>query len=245
MIQEFIASYTAWFVVICAIVGGLMILVAMWVYGLGHTVNEKEKARHLPGDDLLKASDPKLRYEAAITINAPKEKVWPFLAQLGQRRAGFYSFSWLERLTTFHIFNTYTIVDEWQKMYEGEYIFYHQNGIGSEVKELKAGEYFTTLSDSRRPSKVQGAIAFKPPFAMKHFAYTWNFFLFDAGEGKTRFMTRCDCTFGPFTWLRKWLVIIILGTPSLFMGRHMLDVIKKCAEGRKKEPGQLLRKMFS
>ena len=170
--QEFIANYTVWFVVICVVVGGILVLAALWAYGIGHTVNEKERTMRLPGDDLLKTNEPKLRYEAAITINAPKEKVWPYLAQLGQRRAGFYSFSWLERLTTFHIFNTYTIVDEWQTMYEGEYMFYHQNGIGSEVKELKNGEYFTTLSDTRRPSKVQGAIAFKPPFAMKHFAYT-------------------------------------------------------------------------
>lgn len=245
MIQEFIANYTAWFVVICVVAGGLLILAALWIYGLGRSVTEKEKARTLPGDDLFGAKEPKLRYEAAITINAPREKVWPYLAQLGQRRAGFYSFSALERLTGFHIFNTYTIVDEWQNMYEGEYIFYHQNGIGSEVKELKVGEYFTTVSDTRKPSKVQGAIAFKPPFALKHFGFSWNFFLFEEGPGKTRFFTRCDCTFAPFTGLRKWLVILILGTPSFVMGRHMMDVVKKCAEGRKKEPGQWLRKALS
>lgn len=245
MFQEFIANDTGWFIMICIILGGLGVLVALWIYGLGHSVTAQEKLKKLPGDDLFKPSEPKLRYEAAITIHVSKEKVWPYLAQLGQRRAGFYSFSRLERLTGFHIYNTYTIVDEWQHMFEGEYIFYHQNGIGSEVKELQVGEYFTTLSDTRRPSKYQGAIAFKPPFAMKQFAYSWNFFLFDEGPGKTRFMTRCDCTFEPFSGLRKWIVIILLGTPSLVMGRHMMDVVKKCAEGRKKIPGQWLRKMLS
>jgi hypothetical protein len=245
MIQEFMANYMAQFLATCVVFGSLLILAALWIYGLGHMVTANEKARRLPGDDLFKASEPKLRYEAAITINAPKEKVWPYLAQLGQRRAGFYSFSWLERLSGFHIYNTYTIVNEWQHMYEGEYIFYHQAGIGSEVKKLKVGEYFTTLSDTRRPSKVQGAIAFKPPFAVKSFAYSWNFFLFDEGPGKTRFMTRCDCTFEPFTPLRKWLIIFLLGTPSIVMGRRMFDVVKKCAEGRKKIPGKLVCKIFS
>jgi hypothetical protein len=130
-------------------------------------------------------------------------------------------------------------------MHAGDYIFYHQNGIGSEVKEVKSGEYFTTLSDTRNPSQVQGAIAFKAPFKLEHFAYTWNFFLFDAGQGKTRFMTRCDCTFAPFTAWRKWLLILLFGTPSFVMGRRMFDVIKKCAEGSMKEPGQWLRKAFS
>jgi len=245
MMKRLTTTGTGWLVMIWAVLGGFGVLAALWIYGLGHSVTAKEKALRLPGDDLLKESDPKLRYEAAITINAPREKVWPYLAQLGQRRAGFYSFSWLERLFTFHIYNTYTIVDEWQDMHAGEYLFYHQNGIGSEVKEVKPGEYFTSFSDTGNPSRVQGAIAFKAPFKLQRFAFSWNFFLFDAGEGKTRFMTRCDCTFAPFTAWRKWLLILLFGTPSLVMGRRMFDVVKQCAEGRKKEPGQWLRKLFS
>ena len=229
---------------VCAPLGGL-VLAGMWIYGLGHAVRPDEKAKSLPGDDLIEADAPKLRLEAAITIDAPREQVWPFIAQIGQRRAGFYSFSVLERLFTFHIYNTYTPVDEWQDMHEGEYIFYHQAGIGSEIKELKPGEYFTSLSDTRRPSTVPDTVAFKPPFGMRDLAFTWNWFLFDEGEGKTRFMNRCDCTFEPFTPLRKWVMILVFGTPSLVMNRRMLDVLKKCAEGRQKEPGQLVRRLLS
>jgi hypothetical protein len=32
----------------------------------------------------------------AVTIKAPVEEVWPWLAQLGQDRGGFYSYEWLE-----------------------------------------------------------------------------------------------------------------------------------------------------
>ncbi|MGV8083119.1 MAG: hypothetical protein AB2L09_05740 [Coriobacteriia bacterium] len=228
--MQFIQDYTGWFVVICVVVGGLALLGLLWWYGLGQSLTKEEQKLSLPGDELLPAKDPKMRYEAGITINAPKEKVWPYIAQLGQRRAGFYSFDWLERLTTFHIYNTYTIVDEWQNMYPGEYLFYHQNGIGSEIIDVKQNHYFTSLSDTRRPSKCQGAIAFKPPFALKYFAWNWNWILLDAGSGKTRFITRCDCSFEPFTGWRKLLVVVLLGTPSFVMGRRMFDRVKKLAE---------------
>jgi hypothetical protein len=224
---------------------GAAVFGGMWAYGLGHKVRPDEKAKSLPGDDLIEADAPKLRLEAAITIDAPKEQVWPFIAQIGQRRAGFYSFDWLERLFTFHIYNTYTPVEEWQDMCEGEFIFYHQAGIGSEIKEVKPGEYFTSLSDTRRPPQDPDSVAFRPPFGLKDLAFSWNWFLFDEGDGKTRFMNRCDCTFEPYTPLRKWLLILIFGTPSLVMNRHMLDVLKQVAEGRKKEPGQLVRRLLS
>lgn len=229
-LQSFIANQTGWFVLVCIAVGGASLLGLLWWYGLGRSVTEKEKSLRLPGDELLSNKDPKMRYEAAISINAPKEKVWPYIAQLGQRRAGFYSFDWLERLTTFHIYNTYKIVDEWQNMYPGEYLFYHQNGIGSEIIDVKKDNYFTSLSDTRRPSKCQGAIAFKPPFGMKYFAWNWNWILLDDGPGKTRFITRCDCSFEPFNGWRKFLVVLILGTPSFVMGRRMFDRVKKLAE---------------
>lgn len=229
----FIANYTGWFVVICIVVFGLLLLGLLWWYGLGVQLSPDEKKTILPGDDLIKDAQT-MRIDQAITIHAPREKVWQYLAQLGQRRAGFYSFSFLERLFTFHIYNTYTIVDEWQNIYPGEFIFYHQAGIGSEIQEVKKGEYFTSISDSRNPSTFQGALGFKPPMAMKYFTWTWNFHLLDAGNGNTRFIHRCDCSFTPFTGLRKFLVVILLGTPSLVMGRKMIETVKACAEGRKK-----------
>jgi hypothetical protein len=118
-------------------------------------------------------------------------------------------------------------------MYVGEYIFYHQNGIGSEVKAFKKNEYFASLSDSRNPSKFQGAFAFVPPLGLKYFAWSWNFILEDLGDGRTRFFTRCDAVFEPFDGLRRGLVAFFLGIPSFVMCKAMLLTIKSCAEGRK------------
>jgi len=231
---EFISLHPVWFTLICLVILGIIALVGLLYYGFSNPPTAEEKKKWLPGDDLLGKESNRMRGSLAITVDAPKEKVWPYLAQIGQRRAGFYSFGWLERLLSFHIYNTLTIVDEWQNMYIGEYIFYHQCGIGSEVKDVNAGKYFTSLSDSRSPSKFQGAMAFIPPFKLKFFAWSWNFVLEDAGEGKTRFFTRCDAVFEPFNGVRRAVVAFFLGIPSFVMCKGMLTSIKACAEGRKK-----------
>ena len=232
--STFVNQHTVWFVIICILVLGLIVLGGLIYYGFSRPPTDEEKKKTLPGDELLGNESNRLRGTLAVTVNAPREKVWPYLAQIGQRRAGFYSFGWLERLFSFHIYNTFKVVDEWQNMYAGEYIFYHQAGIGSEVKEVKPGEYFTSLSDSRHPCGYQYSFAFVPPFGLKYFAWSWNFILEDLGNGKTRFFTRCDAVFEPFDGFRRAIVSVVLGIPSFVMCKGMLTTIKACAEGRKK-----------
>src|SRR5215204_7206504 len=57
---------------------------------------DEEIARPLPGDDLIASS--KLDSTHAITIHAPAERIWPWLAQAGyEDRAGSYSYDLFER----------------------------------------------------------------------------------------------------------------------------------------------------
>src|SRR5262245_39592554 len=53
-----------------------------------------EADEYLPGDELL--SDAVSSATHAITIDAPPEDVWPWLAQIGQDKGGFYSYTMLE-----------------------------------------------------------------------------------------------------------------------------------------------------
>jgi hypothetical protein len=55
-----------------------------------------EIARSIPGDDLV--ADPQEVTTRAITIQARADDVWPWLAQMGWRRGGLYSYDWLDRL---------------------------------------------------------------------------------------------------------------------------------------------------
>jgi hypothetical protein len=54
-----------------------------------------EQRMQLPGGDIASGMPP--RYTKAVTINAPPEAVWSWLAQIGDHRAGWYSYDWVER----------------------------------------------------------------------------------------------------------------------------------------------------
>lgn len=64
-------------------------------------------------------------YTHAIDINAPCEDVWPWIAQIGQRRGGFYSFERLENLIGCKITNTDRILAEHQALFAGDSIRLH------------------------------------------------------------------------------------------------------------------------
>ena len=233
-LTSFMNEHTFWFIMICFVIAGTLFFLGLLYYGFSNPPTKEEKNRVHPGDDLLGNEPGRMRGTLAVTVNAPREEVWPYLAQIGLKQAGFYSFEWLERLCGFDIHNTYTIVEEWQNREKGDYVFYHQCGIGSEVKDVKQGEYFTSLSDSRNPSAYPGAIAFVPPFRLRFFAWTWSFILEDIGNDKTRFFTRCDAVFEPNKGIRKCLVAFFLGIPSFVMCKSMLKKIKACAELQEK-----------
>ncbi len=227
-----------------------IILSCMWVYGMRYKMTPAEKARTFHGDDWIKPGEKHLRYDSAITIDAPPEKIWPYIRQCGQDRAGWYSFDWLERLCTFHIHNHYDIHPEWQELKPGHFQVFHQPPltIGEWVTEVSNGEngkyYFAAHSDSatdpgyKNPGPNQEKAL---QLWFKRFCWTWNWELVPiptkADEPKrTRLMWRCDCTFVPYNRPNKYFVVFILGTASIVMGRDFMDVMKKLCEGRLKYP---------
>jgi hypothetical protein len=72
-----------------------------WFLSWGAT--EEEIDRFWPGDEL--SPKPASSATRAITIRASADEVWPWLAQIGQDRGGFYSYSWLENLVGARIHN--------------------------------------------------------------------------------------------------------------------------------------------
>lgn len=219
--MDFLQVHPIWSALVGLVAAGLLLLGGLVYYGFSAPPTAAEKKKKLPGDELLGDESNRLRGSLAVTVNAPPEKIWPYLAQIGQRRAGFYAFDWLERLFGFHIYNTYTVVDEWQDMHPGEYIFYHQNGIGSEVKGVGKDAYFTSLSDSRHPSKCQGAWAFVPPLGLEYFAWSWNFILEPAGKIRPAFSPAA-------TLFSRLLTDSAGGWWPLFWGFPRLSCVKPC-----------------
>jgi len=90
-------------------------LLRKWHMRWGATTDEA--TRTLPGDDLVTDAVASTR---AITIKAPPAAIWPWLAQMGQDRAGFYSYDLLERMTGAGIRNADQLIPEWQELAPGD-----------------------------------------------------------------------------------------------------------------------------
>jgi hypothetical protein len=89
-----------------------------WMLKWGATVDEQ--IRPLPGDDIKPDAD--YVTTRATTIQAPTAEVWPWLIQMGQDRAGFYTHNWVERLLQSGIPDTAEIRPEWQRIEVGDLV---------------------------------------------------------------------------------------------------------------------------
>ena len=106
-----------WRVVLPAIAilfGIYLLFLHPWLIAWGATGEEQQAA--LPGDDV----DAPPYVTRAITIDAPPSAVWPWIVQIGQDRAGFYSNTWIENLFGSDIRNADSIHPEWQQRAVGD-----------------------------------------------------------------------------------------------------------------------------
>ena len=87
-----------------------------WQLGWGAT--DDERGSSLAGDDLIPKPD--LIATRAITVHAVADQVWPWIAQLGQGRGGFYSYDALENLVGCDIHSADRLVPEWQDVEVGD-----------------------------------------------------------------------------------------------------------------------------
>jgi len=72
----------------------------------------RERSRIWAGDEFM--PEPVTRSVRVITIHAPAERVWPWIAQIGQDRGGFYSYTSLENIVGAEMKNAEEIHPEWQ-----------------------------------------------------------------------------------------------------------------------------------
>jgi hypothetical protein len=105
---------------------GYVNVVRPWMRGWGATDAELDLA--LPGDEAC--PDPGFQQTHAVGIDAPASAVWPWVAQIGQDRGGFYSYTWLENLAGCRMRNADRIHPEWQQRSAGDTVLLHPaNGL--------------------------------------------------------------------------------------------------------------------
>jgi len=217
-------------IVLCVILAaGYSHVLGPWLLTYGAT--DAELAMALPGDGLV--PETKIIMTQAVTIDAPPEKVWPWLVQMGQDRAGFYSHERLERIFGFGIHNTYRIVPEWQGLRAGDFIRFHQNGIGMAVVSVEKTRNILLLTDSRKPVKTgPGNKEFLPPLpAGSIVVWDWDFNLLPLNKGQTRMIIRARAWWSELNWAADWFLRFAIGFPSSIMQKRMMKEIKECSEG--------------
>jgi hypothetical protein len=188
------------------------LIVFPWMLSWGATEAEMEMS--LRGDEIV--PNPSYRSTRALTIDAPVEDVWPWLAQLGQDRGGFYSYSWLENLILADIHNAGTIHPEWQVRWEGELL------------PLTSPNYPLGLIRRKEGSVGPHTRRFEPNQVIVLDGWG-SFVLQPVEEGKTRFIVR-DPT-RPMSLPGRFLWSLFFEPGHFAMERQMMKGLKLRAEG--------------
>jgi hypothetical protein len=146
----------------------------------------------------------------AVTIDAPPRDVWPWLAQIGYRRGGLYSYDWLDRLFGYLDGpSAERILPEFQYLRAGDVIPIGR-GPGFPVAAVEAGRTLVLGGET------DGML------------WTWELALFPDDGRRTRLVSRNRVRL-PQT-LGSRLLMAIIEPAAFIMTRKMLLGIKRRAE---------------
>jgi hypothetical protein len=197
---------------VVALVVAAFVLLSRWTPTWGAT--EAEVTRALPGDELIQRvpSDS----TQAMTIDAPPEEVWPWIAQIGDDRGGFYSYTFIENPAQ-------------EMMMGGEPVYHNANGILPQYQNPQPGEGM--IMDSLRVYDVEPdkwLLAAQRSEAGA-FEWVWLWHVEPAGTNQTRLLVRSAMrlALGP----SNSAVSTVMGLGAFVMGWRMMEGIKLRAEG--------------
>jgi hypothetical protein len=172
----------------------------------------EEVARVMPGDDFL--PDPDLTASRRVTVRRRPANVWPWLAQLGQGRGGFYSYDVLENVVGCDIHSVSRVVPEWQEIRVGDQVRLHPE-VGLAV----------VMADPGHALVLRGGVPMgrtQPPYD-----FIWTFTLQGRSDGTTRLLVR-----ERYRYTRWWAPLLVepVEMISFVMSLKMMGGIRDRAE---------------
>ncbi|MCA9664961.1 MAG: hypothetical protein KC503_05210 [Myxococcales bacterium] len=108
-------------------------------------VDPELAARTHPGDELV--ANPRWGYTHGIEIEAPAHEVWPWVAQIGADRGGFYSYQWLENAVGCELQNAERVRPE-QALQLGDELSLAPGGPSLRIVELVEGRHLVAHASS-------------------------------------------------------------------------------------------------
>lgn len=166
----------------------------------------------LPGDDLI--PEPAKNTTCAVTIDAPAERVWQWLVQIGQDRGGLYSYDCLENAVGLRIHSTDRLRPEWQQL-----------AVGDRVRLIRPGWLGLRTGYALTVSSVQPgrALVLHDPA----WPAVWSFQLRPTSPHDCRLLSRGR---SPRVHGVRALVDLAMTPVQSLMTRRMLQGIKRRAE---------------
>ena len=205
-----------------AVAGGyLTVLVTARRYRQHWGASDAEITRPLPGDDLIPMS--KLDSTHAITIHAPAERIWPWLAQMGYGgRAGFYSYDVLEQ--RFGARNIHRLNPEMAAPVAGDSLPFAP-GTPMTVAVVNPARALVLWQVTAASKAIDPA----GPWGADYMAWSWAFVLEPIDPSTTRLLTRMRVSYRPAT---KWAAFanLLLEPAHFIMGRRQLLGVRQRAE---------------
>ena len=187
-----------------------------------------------PGDDLILT--PRIDATHAITIEAAPDDIWPWIAQIGQGRGGFYTYDWIENMMGLQIKSADQVLPQYQDVKVGDIIPLEPGGGGPPVLDVE--KYHYLLLGGKMDAQTEGIFRVNDPTPGAYMSVTWLFYLDPVSNNQTRLIERFRVDWYPQN-AKNWLMYHAFLEPGAFiMERGMLQGIKKRAEKLNQEkPG--------
>jgi hypothetical protein len=178
----------------------------------------EEVHRAMPGDEIQ--ARPIFNATRAVTIRARPEQIWPWVVQIGYRRAGWYGYDWFDNDG---IPSSDRILPEWQSLKVGDSIPIWR-GNSFPVVGVEPNRFLVFASPDRRDSMAID--------------------LYPAEPGTTRLVWRIRL--GQYWWSSPWILAQLFTDLSDFIAvRQAMEGIKARAEGTYKRTVFLYVELFA
>lgn len=175
-------------------------------------------AREYPGDELVPR--PRWSWTHGIEIAAPADAVWPWLAQIGAKRGGFYSYQWLENLVGCEVQNAEAVHPEWE-MKLGDELYVHPNAPPLKIAALARGSWLVAHGAADMEAKAAGR-----PWV----AVSWLFYVEPLATGRSRCISRYRADYSDDFRTQLSFGPSLLEPIGFAMDRRMLQGIQQRAE---------------
>jgi hypothetical protein len=187
-------------------------------------LTREEARREYAGDRLV--SEPRWQWTHAVEIAAPPGQVWPWIAQLGQDKAGFYSYETLENLVGCEIHNANRVHAKWQATKPGDALRLDPKGPPLEIREIEPDHHLLACAGMDPNTGVAPAGGSERRFV----AVSWLFQLEPLANGRTRLISRYRCACSSDLATRLAYGPYIMEPVGFMMDRRMLLGIRERVE---------------